>query len=622
MRKKMLVGLLACVVSGLFGCQRRMDKPVYVKEKLPVGNDFNAVCVQGNLYETSKKNRLPIGFSGNHPQDGIYEIGGKAGDPNGAELPLMSLSGSKMRLGASITFEKNIQELPFAEFRKKLGYSCSMVKPDNTFLEYTYLEEASSFSNLFNWFEEYGVGHDKDTVSDGVDFKMTAWVKANAILLMFDMPSGYRLKSLSFIYGDYPLKITNAALFPEHNPPEEYMNIAPSGTDCRAKSYTRKIDASKTYHIQVQKGTIYSKDFLLSQFVVRDIFDGSEEFASEIKDPGNYFTAGDKADIGESYPITLVAKDRAGNTTELHLVLDVVDTMGPLIQTKESDFIKTGYNTDFQQEDVVSNYFYVQDYSQGPYEYSMLLKNGDPLPKAIGTFPSLFRAKDQSGNVSEYPVTLEFFDDVPPVIETEHDELNLSEKVLLSLDQLLSMFHIFDEIDGELEGEIVENTYSANARQAGKYVFTMEAKDKSGNIARKSINIQVNDEEGPVFYTKEGMFTVMQGEIPSLEEIVSSLIRQGVIEDEEYLRYEIVQGGELSQDLSIGKHRYTLELEKEDQSRTYADFVLDVKEKRQVIGEEKEEKKPKELNFFQKILQWFKDLFRKIKEFFQNLFGK
>lgn len=614
-----LVGILPLIKAGAFP----LKGGTY--EKLDILSDYDQVCVKGDFSSLKNdKNLLPYGYHGNAKDEGIYEIGFEAGDPLGGKKPDISLaSDAAFRVGTSICFEQDITKFPLNDRFTTLGYDIEIVKSDKTVTSFSYRGEAMRVADLFIFSGDWGVSSGDDLgIREGYAF--TYYKVTNSLNLLFNLRNGEKLRGVRFVYGDHPIRVTHASLYFPSNPFETNVQAVSMSSDCTAKSYTRRVDTSIAYRMDVEVGKRLSKEFLLNQFVARDEYDGSEFHIQDLEDPSGYFISGEQAPIGSVFTIALLAEDTAGNIARLHIELHVVDKEGPLIQIKESDLIECSYRELHNQDAFISNHFKITDNSKEEVMSRIIMKDGSILPvNTIGEMEVFVSAEDRYGNERKLPFKLKLIDDISPEIEKRADELTLSYKDVIASTDLLKFFTAKDEIDGDLPVSIVENTYSVNARKVGDYVFSVRAIDDSGNEEIASMTIHVTDSEGPVFYAKESIVTVLEGIIPTEEEIARCLIRQGVLPDDNYIVFNIIEGDPLDDSLPLGKHNYVMELKSDYGVSRKVSFVLEIVEKEKLPVTDGEAILPEDhpLSFWEKIAKWFTDLFKKIGDFFRGLFS-
>lgn len=568
----------------------------------------STVCITGNLASSGStvRNNLPPGFYGNHPDQGVLEIGGTAGNPLGEKIPEMTLTGGTRQM-LTIRFEEGITALKDAGFLGRVGYSIAIRTDEGVKTE----EVFSSDLRLDDFFQKQANG-DYKCPRRGTEFNSYMMFDAdeNAFSLTFDYQKEYKLVSIRFYYSDVPAKLDNVSLYANVYPQSEIFSAVYNGDSCTG-SYTRNVGRNPVYELNSQFGTIFSKDFLVRSFIARDE-NLKEAIHPEIEDPDNYFEYGDKADVGESFVVYLRASDPSGNVSKVTLHMTVVDSRGPNIVLKSPDAIEASYASDFASSDFIDSHFIVRDNYDANPVCQVLLEDGSPIPeKEIGSFPARLVASDSFGNETSKAFELNLIDDVPPVIDVQGEELVLRQDLTYSREKLLSLFTAYDEIDGDLDVIVTEDTYLGHEKEIGEYVFAVKATDSSGNVAEKKLTIRVEDSEGPTFYVRESFLTVIAGEVPSLEDVVKALIRQNVLPNKVYTSMKIIEGEELDDSLPVGKHSMTLEVEDEDGQKEYVALTVEVVQKETI-----EDPLTHTLTFWEKFCQFWIDLWKKIVAFF------
>ena len=98
-----------------------------------------------------------------------------------------------------------------------------------------------------------------------------------------------------------------------------------------------------------------------------------------------------------------------------------------------------------------------------------------------------------------------------------------------------------------------------------------------------------------------------------METIISSLIRQEVIPNRNYVKWTILQGENIDENLSLGIHEFSLLLESDDNEAERVELTLN-------IVNESEMKKDvvQKLSLWKRILLWFENLWKKIVCFFSK----
>lgn len=610
MKKRKPIILLSFLT--LFSCSGAEIKLEREKKEAAASN----TCSSGYLgYIEYEKNLLPSNYFGVAPQGGLCKFGNDRGDPNGIIMPdmILDMNTSETNLLFAFCFEDSITSFPKNKENQYLGYTFEIIDTDGTLLRKDVYKKFNKVSDFFEITagetRTYSAGSDINKFFTSLSYNGIA----RAIQISFMLKKGQKIRSLSFLYGDLPQKITNAALVKMKEPLEDYITLPYTGYYGCEDDYGIEIGTEHTFEMESQYGTVFSIDYLKNTFICKDEYDGTIVHPDIIEVPDNYFTLGATAKLGTVFNVKLIAVDSQNNVSTITFKFIIVDKKAPNISLLFDDKITVSYNTDFNSSDFIDKYFYINDNYDA--EASVEITGGDGSmipPNTIGSFNCKVIAKDSSGNTSEKTFKMELFDDVAPTIELKADELNLTPFSSISKDSLLSMFDVYDDIDGTIKPEIVEDTYSSSKSVVGDYHFIIKATDKSGNVSEATLLIYVRDTEGPVFYAKKSYITASQGKIPSKEEIVDSLIRQQVVPDKDYVSINVIEGNEINQKLEIGIHEMTLSLIDDEESEYRVRLTLNVLENNDFINEEAK------LSFWQKIVAWFKKVFNKIKSFFHK----
>ncbi len=561
-----------------------------------------------------KVNYLPTGFYGNMAERGEVEIGNKAGEEYGKVLPDMYFSSMEENTEKSfllcICFKND--PIKFAENSENLmlGLEMAIVDKDGTLLEKSTRKKARRLSDLYIDHETSARG----TISNDV-FRTVESIfhKSKSIIIAFNLKSGQKIRYLRYLYGDMPEEISNVSLVLSQACEDDLAVIPYTGNDCAIGDYTVNIGSNPEYNLNSQYGSVYSVDYLTRAFLAKDRYDGTEKHPDIIEDPDDYFTKGQSAALGTVFTVRFGSEDSQGNRSYITFHFVIVDNKGPTIAYLNKKEIVTSYKVDFNSSDFINKNFCVSDNYDDEVETHLYLDNGEELPKdKIGYYSCVVKAKDSSGNESELPFDLTLIDDVPPVISSTVDEMNLSPFSNYSQEKILGMFTAIDDIDGNTALKVAEDTYTDNRDKVGDYIFTVSSTDRHGNQSTKSINIRVQDSEGPVFYAKKSFITASKDNIPTMENIISSLIRQEVIENRNYVKWTILQGENIDNSLSLGTHEFSLLLEADDKECERVDLTLNI------VSETDIKSMEEKLSFFQKIAKWFSDLWKKIVAFFSK----
>lgn len=614
------IGKLVLIASLLcFSCQ---EKGSIIKGKIPYDDQYHNICELGdfNIHDDDPTrsyygiNFLPPGYYGSYPDTGILEIGGRAGDENGRECPIMDFNVTKRNatLLFSIQFESNPLYFSMNHIRKQLGYEICYLDPEGN---EQYINHYTQGDSLGEVYSRQGINgyHYDDSYSRIVSF---IYEPKNALCISMNFMKKEKLKYMRFIYGDIPYTYRNVSITLSRSNIDDDIEANYSlENDCSRNDYIKKLGSDVEYELTSQYGYCYSKNYLLSLFIVKDENDNTQDHLTTIIDDDNYFTTGRYAPLGSRYDLLFRHTNSLGNTSTLTLHLTVKDKSAPLIQKKNEQEIKVSYKTDFNS-DFINRYFNVTDNHDEEVIMEIQDSFGNPLTNEIGKKTVVLKAIDSSDNISKFPFVLERFDDIPPSITTKYDEINISKNQVMTSTDLLSLFSVYDEIDGKMTPTIEENTYSTNCHEVGEYFFTVSATDKAGNRNTKTIKIYVNEESKPIFYTKESFLTFVEGNIPSSEDIINSLIRNKVIKDRNYISMEYIAGDEISSSLKEGSYESTIECIADDGESEIIDLYIEVirkeETKLQKTENNEESAQEKEESWWDKFCRWWKELFESI----------
>jgi hypothetical protein len=600
-----------------------MSTKASTREKLGYDEHFQDICELGKLDCHDKdtksygKNLLPNGYYGSFKDTGIFEFGGKAGDENGKSCPIIdfNITNTSTAILFSVTFEKNPLDFPSNHIRKKLGYEIIYYDVNSEEQSINHYVQATRFSELFTPSPISGY-HFDDSYS-----KVTFFIyePMNAICMSFNFLKGEKLKSIRFIYGDLPMTYQVVGARISKNNLNKELGEGYSGiNDCTRNDYTKELGNNLEYNLISQYGYCYSKNYLLSLFIVKDENDNTQSHITTILDPQNYFNTAAYASLGSKYDVILRESNSKGKTSSITFHFTVLDKAPPLTEKKDDTEIKISYKEKLDTK-FVEKYFYVSDNYDSELTYKILDSDLNAVKKnEIGKGVYVLRVSDSSGNTSDFKFIMERFDDAAPIIDCEYDEVTLNVNHIIRSQDLLSFFQVKDEIDGSLTPTVESNTYSENNRQVGEYEFRISAKDSSGNQSQKVLRLYVSDKDSPIFFAKENFFTFLEGNVPSETEIIQSLIRNDVIPDRNYVSMEYISGTEITNKLTEGNYESTVQILSDDGSTEIVDLNITItKEANNLISEvdsdtesaeTTEQKNEVKETIWEKILRWLREL--------------
>lgn len=612
--KKCLLGIVPVMLVSLI-CQTNSlsASTKYNGQNLEIMNDYHTVCELGDISNNIKANNfLPYGFFGNYPEEGIAEIGNRAGDPNGKKLP--SLSGmDKGRYMIGFNFEKSFKEFDDANELGLVGYELSLTTPEGEKVE----RNTSKYHHIKDVFPILVSDGGAGSLENGEIFNsvISVFLPTNSIVVTFQVKDNYKLNYFRLLYSDVPEKLTNAFLAKTDRSIYDITNALPFGSDCTAKDYTRDVGENPIYNLKSQYGSVFSKDFLLNQFIYRDEYDKSEAHASEFIDADNYFSLGKSAPINSTFVLKIKGADKTGNASYVTLNIEIVDTKGPkIICLSNDDTLSVPYSEELNTTSFINQHFVITDNTKEIKTLTLLGGEGKEInQKVMGPRAAVITAIDQFDNISTYDFNLDLLDLKGPEIIVSQSELSLAPDSKMSKQSILNLFSAVDEIDGTTEVVVTTDTYSDNYNKVGNYDFVVTSTDKSNNASTKAIKIYVSDNSGPVWFAKDAFLTVTQGKVPTLSEVAESLIRQGVVPNKTYVDVYETEGEKLNDSLVLGIHNIRLALEDEDNEVVEVALTVKVVEEKDMNTEE-----VITLSWWQKFINWLKQIWENIVSFFKG----
>lgn len=302
-------------------------------------------------------------------------------------------------------------------------------------------------------------------------------------------------------------------------------------------------------------------------------------------------------------PLELViqAEDSSSNISYLTFLITIKDEIPPSINATASKFTFS-YKTDVSLEFAKSLFTFSDNYKSGQLDIEFEGIDFDSLVPEVKTYNFTVICTDSSSNSSRYESEITFIDDIPPSIEGP-DRIYAEKGQLLDEEEILSHFTAEDEIDGTiLDLKITSNTYSSNYDMLGVFPLIVEAADLSNNKMNKTVYVNVDDNEGPVFYVNQTMIEAYEGELISPEQATIALVENGTIPNKKYTKAEYLSGDYLASNGKAGTYQTILVSYAEDGTKQTTKLTIKVHPNKQTNE-----------NIF---IKFFKDLIAFIKKIF------
>jgi len=332
---------------------------------------------------------------------------------------------------------------------------------------------------------------------------------------------------------------------------------------------------------------------------------GDEAYTKVILKSDNYT---DNRDVLNT-PLDVVfqSTDSKNNTSEFTYHVTIFDTVKPNLIVSDENFTLS-YKNGVTEENLLSNIILKDNYlDKGTVTVSGFDYNADFTK--LGDFPYRVIGTDSSGNQTVLDTKVKIIDDVPPVI-TGVDQMNFNCGELPADQDIISHFSSDDEIDGECDISITNKTFLGYENIPGLYTLDVQSKDKANNVSTRTITVQLSDTSGPEFYISKTYLELAYGEVlVSPEVVVAALVRNGTLESKDYTYSEYVSGGyNPGEILDEGEHQLTLAAYADDGTTEYADIIIKVLSKKDVVKTE---------SLWSKICTFFADIWI----FIVNLFS-
>ena len=572
---------------------------------------YDKVCVSGDLSDGFDfgANVLPKGFYGSYINKGIFEIGYKAGVEENNTLPFIDV-GYTGFISISVEFEHDLKDFKRATFIGGVGFELVIYNPKNGYKIQRSVYEHEYFKDAFS----INDGNEYQYIDGKLPSTMSLSYKVDIKTLCFHLylDEGDRISFLRYYYSDITEPVSNCSITKYG-----YDISVRNNHSCSKYSYVDKYGLNPVLELRSEYGTLYNKNYLFNLFSRYDYINKRVYYPDKIIDYDNYFESGYFAEIGSKFTIDFIEIDITNNKEVVIATINIliIDTMPPVIYQREPwPFVTMSYKDDANSKRFINENFIIKDNIEAEVKTKVTLENGQDIPRLLtGRFSCILTATDIFNNTSTFKFDLDIIDDVSPEILCKCNELFLTVDETLTEDELYSMFEVFDDIDTELEINIIENTYLNHENEVGRYNYTLLAKDTSNNIAIKELKIYVQEGDKPIWWANDTYINVKEGKIPTLDEIIQSLIRNETIPNRKYIDFQI-SGDEEFESLSVGIHSLTIKLVDDVGLTTAVNVIIKVDEADKLISAKIEQN----ISFWQRIVDFFKSIWNKIIAFFKG----
>ncbi len=313
--------------------------------------------------------------------------------------------------------------------------------------------------------------------------------------------------------------------------------------------------------------------------VAVDAIDG--DVSADIVELANGY-AGHEDTLGE-YVISYTVADTVGNATAFDITVKVVDVTAPMFGG-ETSFVAP-YPVILPVATIQSQLTASDNYD-GDLTGDITLKTDGYTANAgtIGAYALVFTVTDASGNATDRTVTVQVVDEADPIFSGPAS-YTIGYDVNLSVSDIQGALSAMDDYDLDLTAAITLKTdgYSAHLKQIGTYEVVFEAVDSSGNATQYNVIVHIVDGIGPIVYIDASIVRVYSGDILSLEDFTTLLVRAGEMSAAPEFRVTVRFDSYTAHAAEPGVYHLALEIERPDGAVVLKTFQVVVSEDRSII---------------------------------------
>ncbi|XMB71715.1 hypothetical protein RJI07_06275 [Mycoplasmatota bacterium WC30] len=231
-----------------------------------------------------------------------------------------------------------------------------------------------------------------------------------------------------------------------------------------------------------------------------------------------------------SYSIIFEVTDSSNNSSQINVVVDVVDVLKPVFSNL--DTIPAVYPNSYTVQDILGMLSASDNYD-GDISSSIIMIGDDYSENTniVGVYQMIFSVTDSSGNSETYYQDIEVVDDQAPIISGTTSIIIGYDSIITEDDVKanLSFTDNYDDI-GNMELILESDSYSENHNTLGDYSMVFSVTDSSGNKTNKIININVVDELGPVVYFDSSIIQTYDDTVMALPDFTELLVNSNEID--------------------------------------------------------------------------------------------
>ena len=310
-----------------------------------------------------------------------------------------------------------------------------------------------------------------------------------------------------------------------------------------------------------------------------------------------------------TYKIDYEASDNSGNKATFSIDVKYIDDVAPVF-SGENSFIYTQLENK-SLEDIIDNII-VTDNNDGDLTENIIVETDEYTGNETtpGNYAVVLSSRDEAGNVSTYDVDIEvYYYDVEAPVFGGQTEYTITDTETLSISEIINNLTVTDNLDGDLIDEVMisYNSLTNNLGKIGTYLVTFKVSDKAGNTTEQDITIHIVDGMKPIFmFNSKNVYLELNEVMVGTDEIVVYLQKTHNMPDD--VEYEVLYDEYTENKNTPGTYRVIYQYG-DNEARVLVNVVEDLYNVEE------------EMNFIQKIIFFFKNLFDIIIEFFRRLFS-
>ena len=234
-----------------------------------------------------------------------------------------------------------------------------------------------------------------------------------------------------------------------------------------------------------------------------------------------------------SYTVIAKATDEAGNSSQATATITVTDTTAPTISAINAVVSQT-YTTKLTEAELKALFKVSDDVTAtDKIVVTIVTDNYTAKYNTPGSYTVTAKAADEAGNTAQATVTIKVIDDIKPVIVLTK-EIKTTTQLALTMADIAKYVKATDAIDGNITPQITDKDgYLTKTNKVGTYNFEVTATDKSGNVAKETFVIIVEDKDVPVITVSGYTITAAAGQVYKRSDIIKFLIQTGQLSEEE-----------------------------------------------------------------------------------------